>query len=126
METVWFCLLAWVFGTYVVLDGFDFGVGILHLFVARNEAERKQVIRSIGPVWDGNDPAAERTARRSAIEPGFIEWMTGRRPREVNPLDGVFLPVRAGRCRDWRWGDGTREDWADVSVSGGTRFSGTR
>ncbi len=55
METVWFWLLAWMFGTYVVLDGFDFGVGILHLFVARNEAERKQVIRSIGPVWDGNE-----------------------------------------------------------------------
>ena len=55
METVWFCLLAWMLGTYVVLDGFDFGVGILHLFVARNEAERKQVIRSVGPVWDGNE-----------------------------------------------------------------------
>ena len=55
METIWFWLLAWMFGTYVVLDGFDFGVGILHLFVARNEAERKQVIRSIGPVWDGNE-----------------------------------------------------------------------
>ncbi|MCI0484076.1 MAG: cytochrome d ubiquinol oxidase subunit II [candidate division NC10 bacterium] len=55
METVWFWLLAWMLGTYVVLDGFDFGVGILHLFVARNEAERDQVIRSIGPVWDGNE-----------------------------------------------------------------------
>ncbi|MEE8229500.1 MAG: cytochrome d ubiquinol oxidase subunit II, partial [candidate division NC10 bacterium] len=55
METVWFCLLVWMFGTYVVLDGFDFGVGILHLFVARTEAERRQVIRSIGPVWDGNE-----------------------------------------------------------------------
>lgn len=55
METVWFWLLAWMLGTYVVLDGFDFGVGMLHLFVARSEAERKQVIRSIGPVWDGNE-----------------------------------------------------------------------
>ncbi len=55
METIWFWLLAWMFGTYVVLDGFDLGVGILHLFVARNEAERQQVIRSIGPVWDGNE-----------------------------------------------------------------------
>ena len=55
METLWFWLLAWMLGTYVVLDGFDFGVGILHLLVARNEAERKQVIRSIGPVWDGNE-----------------------------------------------------------------------
>ena len=50
MEAVWFCLLAWMLATYVVLDGFDFGVGMLHLFVARNETERKQVIRSIGPV----------------------------------------------------------------------------
>lgn len=55
METIWFCLLAWMLGTYVVLDGFDFGVGMLHLFVAKNEVERKQVIRSIGPVWDGNE-----------------------------------------------------------------------
>lgn len=55
METIWFCLLAWMFGTYVVLDGFDVGVGILHLLVAKNDAERKQVIRSIGPVWDGNE-----------------------------------------------------------------------
>ena len=55
MEAVWFCLLAWMLATYVVLDGFDFGVGMLHLFVAKNEAERKQVIRSIGPFWDGNE-----------------------------------------------------------------------
>ena len=55
METVWFCLLAWMLATYVVLDGFDLGVGIIHLFVAKSEAERNQVIRSIGPVWDGNE-----------------------------------------------------------------------
>ena len=55
METVWFCLLAWMLATYVVLDGFDLGAGIIHLFVARSEAERNQVIRSIGPVWDGNE-----------------------------------------------------------------------
>jgi cytochrome d ubiquinol oxidase subunit II len=55
METLWFCLLAWMLATYVVLDGFDFGVGILHLVVAKTETERRQVIRSIGPVWDGNE-----------------------------------------------------------------------
>ena len=55
METVWFCLLTWVLATYVVLDGFDIGAGMLHLFVARSEAERRQVLRSIGPVWDGNE-----------------------------------------------------------------------
>src|SRR5271170_6057078 len=40
---------------YVVLDGFDLGVGILHLFVARTDRERRAVIGSIGPVWDGNE-----------------------------------------------------------------------
>ncbi len=42
-------------GLYVVLDGFDLGAGILHLFVARTDAERRQVLRTIGPVWDGNE-----------------------------------------------------------------------
>ena len=40
---------------YVVLDGFDLGVGVLHLFLVRNEAERQATLRSIGPVWDGNE-----------------------------------------------------------------------
>jgi len=40
---------------YVVLDGFDLGVGVLHLFLARDEDERKQTLASIGPVWDGNE-----------------------------------------------------------------------
>ena len=40
---------------YAVLDGFDFGVGIVHLFVARTDAEKAEVLHSIGPVWDGNE-----------------------------------------------------------------------
>src|SRR5438477_9619980 len=40
---------------YVVLDGYDFGAGILHLFVARSDAERRQVLGAIGPYWDGNE-----------------------------------------------------------------------
>jgi cytochrome d ubiquinol oxidase subunit II len=40
---------------YVVLDGFDLGVGVLHLFLAHTEAERKATLGSIGPVWDGNE-----------------------------------------------------------------------
>jgi len=55
METFWFIALAGMLATYVVLDGFDIGAGILSLFVARNDAERRQVISSVGPVWDGNE-----------------------------------------------------------------------
>lgn len=55
METLWFCLVALMIAFYVVLDGFDLGAGIVHLFVARSDEERRQVIASIGPVWDGNE-----------------------------------------------------------------------
>ena len=55
MGNVWFCLVALMLTVYVVLDGFDLGAGAIHLFVARTDAERRQVIRSIGPVWDGNE-----------------------------------------------------------------------
>ena len=55
MESVWFWLLAFSLTAYVVLDGYDLGAGILHLWAARTEDERRTVIRSIGPVWDGNE-----------------------------------------------------------------------
>jgi cytochrome d ubiquinol oxidase subunit II len=55
MGTLWFCLVAGTLAMYVVLDGFDIGAGIIHLFVARTDEERRLVIRSIGPVWDGNE-----------------------------------------------------------------------
>jgi len=55
MATLWFCLVAIMIAAYVVLDGFDLGAGIIHFCVARNEVERRTVLRSIGPVWDGNE-----------------------------------------------------------------------
>src|ERR1700739_2885032 len=55
MGFIWFWLVAVMIIGYVVLDGFDLGVGVLHLFLASNEAERQSTLRSIGPVWDGNE-----------------------------------------------------------------------
>ncbi len=55
IAAVWFCLVAIMIAGYVVLDGFDLGAGIVHLFVAHTDRERRQVLRSIGPVWDGNE-----------------------------------------------------------------------
>ncbi len=55
METIWFMIVAFMIVCYVILDGFDIGAGIVHHFVGRNSAEREAVIRSIGPVWDGNE-----------------------------------------------------------------------
>jgi cytochrome d ubiquinol oxidase subunit II len=55
VETLWFCLVAVMIAAYVVLDGFDLGVGIVYLLVARNDVERRTVLKSIGPFWDGNE-----------------------------------------------------------------------
>lgn len=55
MTTVWFVIVSLMIATYVVLDGFDFGAGIIHLFVAKKEEERRTVLAAIGPLWDGNE-----------------------------------------------------------------------
>lgn len=55
MGTIWFCLVALMIAVYVLLDGFDLGAGAIHLLVAKTDAERRQVLSSIGPVWDGNE-----------------------------------------------------------------------
>jgi cytochrome d ubiquinol oxidase subunit II len=55
MGFIWFWLVAVMIVAYVVLDGFDLGVGVLHLFLVRNETERRTSLASIGPVWDGNE-----------------------------------------------------------------------
>src|SRR5713226_6597240 len=55
MGTLWFCLVALMIAIYVLLDGFDLGAGGIHLLVAKSDEERRQVLRSIGPVWDGNE-----------------------------------------------------------------------
>ncbi|GMU64403.1 MAG: cytochrome c oxidase assembly protein [Acidobacteriota bacterium] len=55
MEALWFALAAVMVAIYVVMDGFDFGAGALHLGVARQDRERRQVLAAIGPYWDGNE-----------------------------------------------------------------------
>src|SRR6476469_8722969 len=55
MLFIWFWLVAIMITAYVVLDGFDLGAGVLHLFIAKTDQERRVVIRTIGPVWDGNE-----------------------------------------------------------------------
>ena len=52
---IWFFLVGVLLLGYALLDGFDLGAGILHPFVARTDAERRTVMHSVGPVWDGNE-----------------------------------------------------------------------
>jgi len=55
LQVIWFALIAVLWIGYFVLEGFDFGVGMLLRSIGRTNAERRAVIHSIGPVWDGNE-----------------------------------------------------------------------
>lgn len=55
LNEIWFFLLGVLLAGYAILDGFDLGVGILHPFVARTDAERRTLMNAIGPIWDGNE-----------------------------------------------------------------------
>jgi len=55
METFWFVAVALMLAVYIVLDGFDFGTGIIYLFVAQTDEERRLTLNAIGPVWNGNE-----------------------------------------------------------------------
>jgi cytochrome d ubiquinol oxidase subunit II len=54
LNTTWYILIGVLFTGYAMLDGFDLGVGALHLFVKKDE-ERRMMVNAIGPVWDGNE-----------------------------------------------------------------------
>ena len=55
LNEIWFLLFIGIIAGYLILDGFDMGVGILHLPLARTDNERRTFLNSIGPVWDGNE-----------------------------------------------------------------------
>jgi cytochrome bd ubiquinol oxidase subunit II len=55
LHTIWFIIISVFWVGFFVLEGFDFGVGVLHRFIGRDETERRVAINTIGPWWDGNE-----------------------------------------------------------------------
>ena len=55
LQSIWFVLVGVLLAGYSVLDGFDLGLGVLFPFLAKDEKEKRELLRSIGPVWDGNE-----------------------------------------------------------------------
>jgi cytochrome bd-type quinol oxidase subunit 2 len=55
LELFWFCVVAFFWTGFFVLEGFDFGVGVLHRFLGRSDVERRVAVNTIGPFWDGNE-----------------------------------------------------------------------
>ena len=55
MELFWYIVLMTMLTIYIILDGYDFGAGIIHLFFAKEEKDKKAITNSIGPFWDANE-----------------------------------------------------------------------
>jgi len=55
IEIVWYIIITLMLAVYAVLDGFDFGAGIIHLFFAKTEKDKQAIVNSIGPFWDANE-----------------------------------------------------------------------
>src|SRR5881392_1205705 len=68
----WFIVIAVLWTGFFVLEGFDFGVGMLHDFVGTDEAERRAAINTIGPLWDGNE--VWLIVAGASIFAAFPEW----------------------------------------------------
>ena len=72
LQLFWFLLIAVLWGGYFILEGFDFGVGMLLPFVGRSERDRRSMLETIGPVWDGNEVWLVVAA--GATFAAFPEW----------------------------------------------------
>lgn len=84
LETLWFLLIGVLWAGYFVLEGFDFGVGILLRAVGRDDAERRAVIHTIGPFWDGNE--VWLLVAGGATFAAFPEWY-------ATLFSGFYLPL---------------------------------
>jgi cytochrome bd ubiquinol oxidase subunit II len=84
LTTVWFLLIALLWVGYLVLEGFDFGVGMLLPVLGRDDAERRVLINTIGPVWDGNE--VWLLVAGGATFAAFPEWY-------ATLFSGFYLPL---------------------------------
>ena len=84
LQTIWFILIAVLWVGYFILEGFDFGVGVLLPFVSKNEADRRAVLTTLGPVWDGNEVWV--LVAGGATFAAFPEWY-------ATLFSGFYLPL---------------------------------
>ena len=120
METFWFCVIALLWLGYLFLEGFDFGVGMLLPVLGRDETERRVLINTIGPVWDGNE--VWLLVAGGATFAAFPDWYASLFSSAYLPLvlfllaligRGVAFEYR-GKVDSARW----RRVWDTVIVAG--------
>lgn len=116
LPLLWFLLIAILWTGYLALEGFDFGVGMLLKTFARGERERRMMLRTIGPVWDGNE--VWLLTAGGATFAAFPEWYATMFSGMYLPLLLILLALIVRICAlEWRakiddqtWR--TRWDWA--------------
>ena len=86
ITTIWFAAIAFLWVGYLVLEGFDFGVGMWMPILGRNDTERRVVLNTIGPVWDGNE--VWLIVAGGATFAAFPEWY-------ASMFSGFYLPLFA-------------------------------
>ncbi|GAB2980418.1 cytochrome d ubiquinol oxidase subunit II [Amycolatopsis acidiphila] len=84
LETLWFCIIVLFWLGYLFLEGFDFGVGMLLPVLGRDDTERRVMINTIGPVWDGNEVWLIVAA--GAMFAAFPDWY-------ASLFSGAYLPL---------------------------------
>jgi len=101
LATVWFCVIAFFWLGYLFLEGFDFGVGMLLPVLARDNTERRVMVNTIGPVWDGNEVWLIVAA--GATFAAFPAWYAGLFSAAYLPLLLVLLAlIGRGVAFDYR------------------------
>ncbi|RBQ19575.1 cytochrome d ubiquinol oxidase subunit II [Spongiactinospora rosea] len=121
LTTVWFVIIAFLWTGYFVLEGFDFGVGMLAPVLSRSEPERRQVLTTIGPVWDGNEVWLITAV--GAMFAAFPAWYAGLFSTFYLPVLLVLagLIVR-GVALEWRGKVATDRErsWCDLAIFAGS------
>ena len=84
LQTIWFVLIAMLWTGYFVLEGFDFGVGVLLRVIGRDEAERRTLLSTLGPLWDGNE--VWLIVAGGATFAAFPEWY-------ATLFSGFYIPL---------------------------------
>ncbi|MCB2174741.1 MAG: cytochrome d ubiquinol oxidase subunit II [Actinomycetales bacterium] len=114
LQIIWFVLIAVLWTGYLFLEGFDFGVGMLLPVLGRNEKERRVMINTIGPVWDGNE--VWLLTAGGATFAAFPEWYATLFSGFYLALLVILLALIArivsfewrGKINDVRWQNGFR------------------
>src|SRR5215216_3453699 len=84
LSDVWFVLIAALWAGYFMLEGFDFGVGVLLPVLGRDDLDRRVVVNTIGPVWDGNETWV--VVAGAGTFAAFPEWY-------ASLFSGFYLPL---------------------------------